>query len=97
MALTPNTWGTNIATALKNWAQANLPQNSFVTDGQLQQAWIVITTEDKEHINDFADIELDSADIAIDPGTFCENIPTPNTPITGQGINHAVTLNQKIR
>lgn len=96
MALDPSIWGPAIAQKLAAWASVNVPQDAFITPGKLEEAWVVITTEDKTHINENADIMLDTADIPVLPGTFQEQLPTTG-PIIGVGINQAITLEQKIK
>lgn len=94
MPMNQNVWGPAVADALQTWASANVPQDQFITGAQLEEAWKVITGQHKTHLNDNADIELDTADIDILPGTFEDSA---NQPITGLGENSAVTLTQKIK
>jgi hypothetical protein len=65
-------------------------------EAQLRQLWKAIAEEIIDEIKLHADIVLGTGDVQVLPGTFAENLPVPNTPITGQGVNNAVVLEQKI-
>lgn len=91
-------WGPAVANALRAWSIANLPasRTTFITDAELIEVWKIITGQHQAEVNNHADIMLSDSDIAINPGTFEEQLPTTG-PIIGQGENAAVTLAQKIK
>lgn len=94
MALDSTRWGMNVGNALRAWSMANVPQNSFITDSQLIEAWQVITGEHQTEVNDNADLEFMTADLSVNPGTFRDSL---NQPITGLGLTNAATLMQRIK
>lgn len=76
--------------AISNFPAAG--QSPIVTDDRVLLALAQAIIEE---IQGHADIVLASADISINPGTFIDSVTS--APITGQGVNAAVTLEQKVQ
>lgn len=92
MALDENRWGPAVAARLRT---VSIPQDRFITNDELDTVWKAITDEHKKEVRGHADIDLENADIPVNPGTF----QTVNTsdPITGQALSAAVTLETRIK
>lgn len=93
MALDKDRLGNAIADKILTFA--GIPPGAG-DEAQLRAMWKAIAEEIIDEIKQHADIVLLTGDVQVLPGTFAENLPVPNTPITGQGVNNAVTLEQKI-
>lgn len=91
-------WGPKTAQDLKAYTDATFPPNrlTFVTSGELEEIWKIITGDAQEEINDHADLDLQAGDIPVDPGSFQEQLPASG-PIVGVGISQAVNLPMRIK
>lgn len=93
MALQSDRWGPAVAQAVKSWAAANVPQDDFISDAQLEDVWKVITAQHKTELNEHQDIVLESNDIPVLPGSF----QAGGDNVTGLGLNSPVTLEQRTK
>lgn len=94
MAMNSNAWGDRIAAAIKGFG---ITAGTPITDGQLQQIWRLVKSEDQTEIDENVDINLDLGDIVSDVPALGILDSTTN-PCTGQatGQNQAIVLEGKL-
>ena len=92
MALDGNRLGSAIAATILSFRPA---ANVKITDAQLEQMWQAVGRNIVDEIEQNADIVLDIGDIKI-PGSSGLISSSPGNPVTGIGLNDAVTLSSKI-
>lgn len=93
MAMDKNRLGDAIWAAIKATYGAYMPAMTSQYDTLGRDLWRAVADEIISEIDTNADIVLATDDITIQPGTFKDSL---NAPITGQGLQVAVTLNGKI-
>lgn len=90
MALSAATMSATIKTEIKN----RFSEFGFGDEDWLTRFCDALGTAIVTRIKADADIDLQANDISVNPGSFQDSL---SAPITGQGVNAAVTLNQRIK